>query len=543
MAEMPDFRGIRAIAGARRHLAIASLAAFLIPLLFAAPLAADQAGQGGKLHLFFWQAPDTLNPHLSAARQDLSASRIVYEPLASLNGKGQLVPFLAKEIPSLQNGGLAEDGRSVVWKLKPGITWSDGTAFTAADVVFTHDYITYSPAATGSASAYDEVWSVEALDDLRVKITFKTPQAAWSKPFVGAKGMILPRHIFASHIGAVAPDAPANRMAVGTGPYRVVSFEEEDVLVIDDQVIATIKIIYEPNPYFRESGKPYFSIVELQGGGEDAKIAAKAAREGLTDFAWNLAGDALALKLLGAGDGRAIHRSSSWIEGLTVVFANSGRLGDNQNPAPVPGPRRLQSDWRLSQALAHSIDQEAILGLYRAAGHSAATSPAWTHGGLAANGETTFDLARAGALFTEAGWVDRNGDGRREKNGRALALFFQPSHDPLRQGVENIIAEALRSLGVKVGPEGLDATAFFGPLLKNETRQDSLLGWPAQIGKLAADPLFQRADFGRDLGDGAMAVYPLVLLRQSAGISKTLAGVAFTPWDLPLWNIKDWRRK
>jgi peptide/nickel transport system substrate-binding protein len=156
-------------------LAIASLAAFLIPLLFAAPLAADQAGQGGKLHLFFWQAPDTLNPHLSAARQDLSASRIVYEPLASLNGEGQLVPFLAQEIPSLQNGGLAEDGRSVVWKLKPGITWSDGTAFTAADVVFTHDYITYSPAATGSASAYDQVWSVEALDDLRVKITFKTP--------------------------------------------------------------------------------------------------------------------------------------------------------------------------------------------------------------------------------------------------------------------------------------------------------------------------------------------------------------------------------
>src|SRR5512134_1417104 len=78
------------------------------------------------LTLLYWQAPQTLNPHLAPGIKDQAASRIAYEPLASYDVEGRMVPFLAAEIPSLENGGVAADGRSVTWKLRPDVLWADG---------------------------------------------------------------------------------------------------------------------------------------------------------------------------------------------------------------------------------------------------------------------------------------------------------------------------------------------------------------------------------------------------------------------------------
>lgn len=98
-------------------------------------------GQGDTLRLIWWQGPTILNPHLATGDKDSDASRMVYEPLASFNKDGVLVPILAAEIPSLENGGVAPDGTSVTWKLKQGVTWSDGIPFTAEDVKFTYHYV------------------------------------------------------------------------------------------------------------------------------------------------------------------------------------------------------------------------------------------------------------------------------------------------------------------------------------------------------------------------------------------------------------------
>ncbi|MEY3826443.1 MAG: hypothetical protein RLZZ148_1258 [Cyanobacteriota bacterium] len=81
------------------------------------------------------------HPHLSTGFKDSEASRITLEPLASFNEKGELVPFLAAEIPTIENGGVARDGKSVTWKLKKDIKWSDGTPFTAKDVIATYNFI------------------------------------------------------------------------------------------------------------------------------------------------------------------------------------------------------------------------------------------------------------------------------------------------------------------------------------------------------------------------------------------------------------------
>src|SRR5471030_490056 len=97
-------------------------------------------GGGGLLKVLWWQGPTLLNPHFATGTKDQDGSRIFYEPLAGWNSDGDLIPVLAAEIPSIENGGLAKDGLSVTWKLKQGVKWHDGKPFTADDCVFTWQY-------------------------------------------------------------------------------------------------------------------------------------------------------------------------------------------------------------------------------------------------------------------------------------------------------------------------------------------------------------------------------------------------------------------
>ncbi|HEX6738412.1 MAG TPA: ABC transporter substrate-binding protein, partial [Vicinamibacteria bacterium] len=176
---------------------------------------ASKRGGSGTLKLLWWQAPTILNPHQAQGTKDYDASRITYEPLADFGPDDKMVPFLAAEIPTRENGGVAADGKGVTWKLKPGLKWSDGQPFTAKDVVFTWKYITDKETASVSAGYYQNIDKVEAPDDTTAKITFKEPTPGWYIPFTGGNGMILPEHVFKDGMGAAAKNFPANLKPVG----------------------------------------------------------------------------------------------------------------------------------------------------------------------------------------------------------------------------------------------------------------------------------------------------------------------------------------
>ena len=114
-------------------------------------------GGGGALKLLWWQAPTLLNPHFAVGDKDYAASRIFYEPLAGWDADGNLKPVLAAEVPTLDNGGLGEDGKSVTWKLKQGVRWHDGEPFTADDCVFTWEYAKDPATAAATIGAYQDV--------------------------------------------------------------------------------------------------------------------------------------------------------------------------------------------------------------------------------------------------------------------------------------------------------------------------------------------------------------------------------------------------
>src|SRR6185436_14173571 len=115
-----------------------------------------KAGGGGVLKLMYWQAVTLLTPHFAVGTKDQEGSRIFYEPLAAWDGDGELVPILAAEIPSRQNGGLAADGLSVTWKLKRDVKWHDGKPFTADDCIFNWEYASDPATAAVTIGSYKD---------------------------------------------------------------------------------------------------------------------------------------------------------------------------------------------------------------------------------------------------------------------------------------------------------------------------------------------------------------------------------------------------
>ncbi|NMG06429.1 peptide ABC transporter substrate-binding protein [Brasilonema sp. UFV-L1] len=540
------------------------------------------SSSGDKLRLLYWQAPTILNSHLSQGDKDLHASRVTYEPLASYDKQSKLIPFLAAEIPSLENGGLAKDGKSVTWKLKQGIKWSDGQSFTAKDVVFTYKFISNPAVASTSMAYYETVKNVEAVDDNTVKITFKSANPSWSLPFVGQNGLILPRHIFEKYNGSNVREAPANLAPVGTGPYRVVEFKPGDI------------VIYEANPFFRDANQLFFKRVELKGGGDATSAARAVLQTGDADFVWNPQVEASILKQLeAAGKGKVDTVFGGYAERIFLNQTDPNKATKDGERSSLQFPHPFLSDKKVRQAFNYAIDRDTInRQLYGATGRATSNTLVGPDIYNSPNTKYEFDLKKAAALLDEAGWKDSNGNGIRDKNGVEMSLVFQTAVNPLRQKTQEIIKQALTSIGVKVELKSIDPSIYFS---SDPANPDTVNHFYADIqmftnGNENPDPgaymkewtcdeipqkknNWSRRNYSRycnpeydklwkqsatelnpekrrqlfiqmnDLLIKDAIVIPLVARAKVNGSSNRLAGVDVTPWDAETWNIKDWRRK
>lgn len=536
------------------------------------------------LRILSWQAPTILNPHLARGSKDYHACRLTYEPLASYNQHEVLVPILAAEIPTRDNGGLASDGRSVKWKLRRDVRWSDGQPFTAEDVVFTYEFITNPAVNATSRAQYDGIQNVEALDDYTVLVTFAEPNPAWSLPFVGPRGMIIPRHVFSPYLANIQ-EAPANLQPVGTGPYRVVQFIPGDV------------VHYERNPYYREvnNGKPYFAKVELKGGGDEVSAARAVLQTGDADYALNLQVEPQVLAQMHRPDvGVIITTTKPLVEHILFNHADPNQTFGEETTAspPLPVPHPFFHDRRVRQAFALAIDRESIVThLYGKNGQVTSNILVDPPTYRSPNTSYAFDLQRAAALLDEAGWVDTNGNGIRDKDGVEMRVRFQTAAGSVRQKTQEIIKQSLESLGVAVELKSISPSVFFSNDPKNPDTYarfsadlqmftipyDSpdpgafMQGWIcAEIpgpenhwsannierwcnpeydrlyeqSKREMNPEIRRQLFIKmnDLLIEDVALIPIVHRNRVAGVSTSIAGVELTPWDEDCWNIQDWVR-
>ena len=203
------------------------------------PTATEAPVEEKVLTILYWQAPTLPGPYLSAGYKDRDAGAVTLEPLAKYNPDGGLVPALAAEIPTIENGGVSEDLMSITWRLREGLKWSDGSDVTAEDVVFTWRYCSDVETGCTAESSFDGISSIEAVDALTVKIAFDAPTPYPYTAFVSTGSPIISRTQFADCVGKAAAGCEAQNTApLGTGPYRIIDFTpNEDAL-------------YERNPYF-----------------------------------------------------------------------------------------------------------------------------------------------------------------------------------------------------------------------------------------------------------------------------------------------------
>ncbi|NTE88133.1 peptide ABC transporter substrate-binding protein [Agrobacterium rubi] len=560
------------------------LAGSVAALAFGVPAAHAQRGTDGDLKILFWQAVSTLNPYLSGGTKEVYSASMIIEPLARYDEKGELVPTLVTEIPTLANGGVSQDLLSMTWKLKPDVKWSDGTPFTADDVIFTWKYCTAPDGGCAQAAQYEGVKTIEAPDAHTVKITFTEPKPYPYSAFVGGQSPVIQKKQFENCVGAKAPGCTAaNFGPIGTGPFVVKDFKPNDV------------ISFIANPNYRDPAKPAFATATLKGGGDAASAARAVLETGEFDYAWNMQVEPEILAtMVAAGKGELETAFGTQVERINLNHYNADpALGDKRSTKEA-GPHPSLSDPAVRRALSMAIDRNIIdEAAYGEAGRPtcnivpgpeayASTANDWC---------LTPDVDGANKLLDDAGWA-KGPDGIRAKNGVRLSFLFATSTNSVRQATQELVKDMWSQIGVDAELRNSSASVFFGgdpaspdtfqkfyadvEMYTNNfdgTDPEKYLaewlcdkvpapsnGWQGQniprycnpeydklVGELSKTAeVEKRIELSKKLNDMLTeegAHIPLIYRGQVSSRSVTLEGVKMNGWDSELWNVADWSRK
>ncbi len=440
----------------------APMATQLLAIAGAAPAQAQpasgytptKAGGGGPLKILYWQGATLLNPHFAVGTKDQDGSRLFYEPLAGWAADGTLEPFLAAEIPSRDNGGLAADGKSVTWKLRRDVKWHDGEQFSADDVMFNYEYATNPATAAVTSGSYRDV-TVEKVDDFTVRVHFKQPTPFWAETFVGTRGQMIPKHKFKDFVGDKSRDAPTNLSPVGTSAYRFTEFKPGDLVKA------------ERNPNYYLPNRPYFDTVEVKGGGDAVSAARAVLQTGEYDYAWNLqVEDDILKRLEAAGRGRVNIVETGNIEFIQLQNTDPWTEVDGER-ASLKSRHPTLTDPAVREALNLLVDRKSVQDFIY--GRTGIATPNFVNNPprfRSPNTSFEFNIAKANEILDRAGWARGQG-GIRAKDGRQLKFVFQTSINAPRQKTQAIIKQACQRAGIELELKSVTASVFFSSDVAN----------------------------------------------------------------------------
>lgn len=179
----------------------------------------------GTLRIGIIGDPSSLNPLLATTSFEYALAGLCFDGLVAVDDAGHVTPDLATEVPSLRNGGVSPDGKTITYRLRRNVRWHDGARFTSADVVFTWRAIVSPQNNVSVRAGYDQVQSVEAPDDYTVVFHLKRPFAPAIAELMG-RAVVVPAHALARF--ASINRADFNYAPVGTGPFKFVRWLRGD---------------------------------------------------------------------------------------------------------------------------------------------------------------------------------------------------------------------------------------------------------------------------------------------------------------------------
>ncbi|WP_375173551.1 peptide ABC transporter substrate-binding protein [Pseudooceanicola sp.] len=549
-----------------------------------APAAMAERGADGHVNVIYWQAPSILNPYLSSGTKDIESASLVIEPLGRFDETGAMVPYLAQEIPTIENGGVTEDLKQITWKLKEGLLWSDGSPVTSADVAFTAEYCMHPEGGCAQAAKFEGVSSIETPDDLTIVVNFSEPKPNPYQAFMGGQSPIIQAAQFAECLGAKAPECTeANFNPIGTGPFVVDDFRPNDVISLS------------ANPNYRDPNKPAFATMTFKGGGDAAAAGRAVLETGEYDYAWNLqlAPEVIA-KMAEGGKGTPVSAFGTLVERIEMNLTDPSPDLPEGERATAKHPHPILTDMKVRKALSMAIDRPLLVEIgYGQAGRPTCNLVPAPEIYASDNTEClTQDIEGAKALLEEAGWTDTDGDGIRDKDGMKLSLTYQTSTNAVRQDFQALIKQWWSEIGVETELRNISGSVFFGgdpgspdtfqkfyadvemyannfdgtdpeaylaqhtcekfPRPESQWQGENINRFcdeefdalVAELGKTGE--LEKRAEIAKKLNDmltkDSYVIVPLVDRGRVSAHSNTLGGVVLNTWDSELWNAADWYR-
>jgi peptide/nickel transport system substrate-binding protein len=366
---------------------------------------------------------DSVNPLLTNQYYAFLYQNLIFDRLVATGANYRPEPMLATSWRA--------NPRGTVWtvRLRRGVRWSDGTPFSAADVVWTFNALTDPKTGSPYSGQYTFIKHVVALDPLTVRFELSSPNATFVVNALQSQ-WIVPAHVFRGVPDAQIRTSPFGQNPIGTGPYRLVSWSHDQ------------ECVFAANPYWW-GGTPDVKRIDVQiildpQSRDDAML------DGAADF-----NDGI-----GADDVRTMRRNPALHE-VRIPDLYTRFVQINFHVPPL-------DDVRVRRAMMYGWDRYGVTHGLR---HDAATVGASVEPtGLAfwqdpAVRPYPFDPVEARTLLDAAGW--HAGAGRiRTKSGRRLAFTLSLPSSPLGRDISAEFQADMASIGIAISVQMLDYATF-----------------------------------------------------------------------------------
>ncbi|WP_167143018.1 ABC transporter substrate-binding protein [Canibacter zhoujuaniae] len=395
-------------------------------------VAADEASDATTLRIATAGFVDSFNPFTSVYLLPTNTNRYQYENLVAYSQDG------GEPVPGLAESWETDDtGKVWTFKIRKGMTWTDGEPITAKDIYWTYNQIMTVPEmAVANGDRVENFESIEAPDDHTFVITLKAAQA----PNPGVEVPIVPEHIWSK---LDDPSTFANDSdVVGSGPFQLTKYAANESL----ELVAN-KHYWRQTPNIDKIHYIYYT---------DSDAQVQALRAGNVDLVSGLTPSQF--NALQNQDGITTHSGHG--RRYTALYLNPGYETVDGTPyGTVSEPLR---DLQVRQAIRKAVDIDTLLDKVLEGQGTKATSfiPAsYATWALPANDPVieSFNPEAAKKQLDDAGWVE-GADGIREKDGQRLAIKLNvDATDSNAQSIGEYLGPWLRSVGIEMTVESTDS--------------------------------------------------------------------------------------
>lgn len=431
------------------------VAGLIAPNLLGKPAFAQTppAAPTGRIVVGLSQEPTVFNPLMPHIEVDDGVAFSIFDALVRITPDGEIVPNLATEVPTVENGGLSEDGLEWRIKLRDDVKWHDGKPFTAADVKFTLELITNPDFRAWRTTGHDLVRDIEVVSP--TEITWRMEQ-----PFAPYLSFLTETFIMPEHILGAAEDpnqAPFNQAPVGTGAFKWGERQAGD------------NVTLVANPDYHGDG-PYIEHLVFKYI-PDMTVLYTQFRSGDID----LVGQAYI-----APDN---YEEAKTLADRTVTLVPRATVESIYLNQALP---QFQ-DKAVRDALYMAIDRKSIIDIlyFGVAGETETFMPQrslYYNPDLPAH---EFDLEKAASLLDDAGWT-AGSDGIRQKDGVRLSFTNSTTTGAhLREQAQQFIQQTFAQIGVEMKIENLPPAVMWGEFWGQSQFDSAMVGITYLIG---ADP-------------------------------------------------------